>query len=771
MKPDRLFKGDIDEFAVWKATIDGTSISESRYYQNDSISSALLVYYPMEHKYKDANGVIQAEFSLDSGKKTTTGQLLTAEGPNVVQAINAPSLKTMTTHENLDFDFTASEDEIYIKLKTLPSRMHGNLVSFTVQGVPDVSGNLSEPITWTARANFSTLKWEPYMSDIIYVNKDYNYESGVNVPLANIGTENCNYKLTSLPSWLTADKMEGTISVGQKETINFTVGPNAPLGTNVFNIYASNNDGILEPLTFYVTVFGNEPEWVCNPELYENSMSIIGQVYIHDKIATQSMTQIAAFIDDECRGVSYPQLMPSRDAYFTNLVIYGNAADEKKPITFRIYDSERGVVYSDVLTSIAGKDTDITFINNYLQGNYDVPVRWNATNLIEQVIDLAYSWNWMSINVQPLPDKESPDDVFGNSPAFYSVKDKEGKIAFCKTSGWQGTLSAMVPGKMYKLKMSNAIKRKTIRGTYIDTREETITIHPDYNWIGSLSIFNLSLNEAFAELQPVKGDWVIAKTGAAYYNGFSWEGTLQSIIPGEGYVYRSAAKEEKTFHFPTVEGSLQANSVRFAADNDDDKVGENEWSPFTPLDHHMFSDNMNVVATLTDGTMAVDTAWVAAYIDGECRGVTRAVNGIYYINVAANAEESGKEVKFRTFHDGEVKGIVETTHFLSDNIEGDPESPVTLTIGNALGINELYYAGISIVPARTQRMVYVRSEQPLRSVEVFSTVGALVQSCPVNEGKADIDLLTIADGVYIVKAVDQTGNKCVKRIIKTYKAE
>ena len=400
-----------------------------------------------------------------------------------------------------------------------------------------------------------------------------------------------------------------------------------------------------------------------------------------------------------------------------------------------------------------------------------MPVKWNATNLIEQVIDLAYSWNWMSINVQPLPNKESPDDVFGNSPAFYSVKNKEGKIAFCKTTGWQGTLNTMVPGAMYKLKMSNAIQRKTIRGTYIDTREKTITIHPDYNWIGSLSIFNLSLNEAFAELQPVKGDWVIAKTGIAYYNGFSWEGTLQSIIPGMGYVYKSAAKEEKTFHFPTIEGSLQANRVGFDAENDIDAVSESNWQPFTPLDHHMFSDNMNVIATLTDGTVAVDTAWVAAYIDGECRGVTRAINGIYYINVAANAEESGKEVRFRTFYDGEVKGIVETSHFLSDNIEGDPETPKTLTIGNTLGISELQYAGISIAPARTQRMVYVRSEQPLHSVEIFSTVGALVQSCPINDGMADIDLLTIADGVYIVKAVDQAGNKCVKRIIKTNKAE
>ena len=771
LKADRLFKGDIDEFAVWKATIDGKTLSESLYFQYDSVMPSLLVYYPMEHKYKDANGVVRAEFSLESGKKSTNGELRTAEGPNVTQALNAPPLKMRTTHENLDFDFTANENEIFIKLKTLPSRMHGNIVSFTVQGVPDVAGNLSEPITWSARANFSTLKWEPIMGDYITINKDYEYDSKVRVPLVNIGARSCNYSLMSLPSWMTADKMEGTIGVDQKEEITFTIGQNAPFGTNAFVIYAANDDGILEPLTFHVTVFGNEPDWNYFPELYENSMSIIGQVYIQDKIATQGMTRIAAFIGDECRGMATPVLMPSRDAYFTNLVVYGNPGDEKKPITFRIYDSERGVVYGDVITTLGGEETNVEFINNLLKGNYDQPVKWNAANLIEQILNLDYSWNWISFNVQPLAGKESPDDVLGTNSAFYCIKDKENGIAFCKSTGWSGSLGTLSPGNMYKLKMTNAIRGKSIRGSYINTRETPLTIYEGYNWIGSLSIFNLSLNEAFAELHPVKGDWLIGKQGIAYYNGFQWEGTLQSIIPGRGYVYVSVDNAVKTFHYPTVETAMQSNGSRLAFDDNDDGTGESEWCPFTPLDHHLFSDNMHVIATLTDGTLPVDTAWVAAYIDGECRGVTQAVNGIYYITVAANAEESGKMVTFRTFYDGEVKGIVETSQFMSDNIEGDPDTPKTLTIGNSLGIDELYLAGISITPPKTQRMVYVRSEQPLRSVEVYSTVGVLVMSCPVDGGKADIDLLTVVDGVYLVKAVDQAGNEIVKRIIKTNRAE
>ena len=769
LKPSMMFKGDIDEFAVWKITIDGTSISESRYFQYDSLSTALLVYYPMEHKYKDDNDVIQTEFSLQSGKKSTTGELRTAEGVNVIQAFNAPPLKTVSTQQNLDFDFTASDDEIFITLKTLPSRMHGNLVSFTVQGVPDMYGNLSQPVTWTARANYSTLVWDTYGENRITLVKDYASVARTIVPLVNVGASSCNYKLTSLPSWIIADKPEGTIGVGQKENITFTITENAPFGVHVPVIYASNNDNILEDLVFQVEVYGNEPEWSVNPEMYENSMSIIGQIYVSDKIATQPMTKIYAFIDNECRGIAWPKIMPSRDAYYTNLVVFGNPADEGKPVTFRIYDGERGVVYSDVFITKGGENVSSPFTNNLLFGNYDEPVKWNATSLIEQVLNLDYSWNWMSINVQPLAGKESPDDVFGINSAFYCVKDKSGGISFLKKTGWEGTLTAVNPGEMYKLRMTNALSGKTIKGSFIDTKEKSLTIYPDYNWIGSLSIFNLSLDEAFSQLQPVKGDWVIGKQGASYYNGFLWEGTLGSIIPGRGYIYLSKDVAPKTFHFPSVQDNLQANRAMFVGEDDDEN--NDGWSPFVAADHHKFSDNMHVIAMLTDGTFAVDTAWVAAYIDDECRGVTRAINGIYYITVAANAEESGKVVQFRTFYDNEVRGIVETSYFVSDNIEGDPENPKTLTIGNGLGIEEQFVNGITIAPSKTQRMVYVRSQNKLRSVEIYSTVGALLQSTVVNGDKADLDLLTLPDGLYLVKVVDQNGNECVKRVIKTNKTE
>ncbi len=80
-------------------------------------------------------------------------------------------------------------------------------------------------------------------------------------------------------------------------------------------------------------------------------------------------------------------------------------------------------------------------------------------------------------------------------------------------------------GKLYKLKMK-ADFNHSIVGSMIDTRTTTQTIYPGWNWIGPLSIYNLSLNEAFADLMPTRGDIVKSKNQVAFYDGYKWEGDL-----------------------------------------------------------------------------------------------------------------------------------------------------------------------------------------------------------------------------------------------------
>ncbi len=84
--------------------------------------------------------------------------------------------------------------------------------------------------------------------------------------------------------------------------------------------------------------------------------------------------------------------------------------------------------------------------------------------------------------------------------------------------------------------------------------------------------------------------WNRALTDAevAFYDGYKWEGDLAAIVPGMGYYYKSNNSEPVTFYYPTIDATnYQAPAMVMRA------PGE---LPFTPVDHHQFSDNMNVVA-------------------------------------------------------------------------------------------------------------------------------------------------------------------------------
>ena len=64
------------------------------------------------------------------------------------------------------------------------------------------------------------------------------------------------------------------------------------------------------------------------------------------------------------------------------------------------------------------------------------------------------------------------------------------------------------------------MKGKTFKGTYINPKETPLTISSNWNWIGSLSIYDLSLNEAFADLHPEVGDYVKDKEHLSSYRGY-----------------------------------------------------------------------------------------------------------------------------------------------------------------------------------------------------------------------------------------------------------
>ena len=87
----------------------------------------------------------------------------------------------------------------------------------------------------------------------------------------------------------------------------------------------------------------------------------------------------------------------------------------------------------------------------------------------------------------------------------------------------------------------------------------------------------------------------------------------------------------------------------------------------------------------------LDTCEVAAYIGGECRGATRADDGLYYLLVAG--EGSGQPMEIRAAIGGEILTLCTTLTYTSDGSIGTPWEPLVIDINNPSGIQTVNASG------------------------------------------------------------------------------
>ncbi|MBR5725639.1 MAG: PKD domain-containing protein [Muribaculaceae bacterium] len=170
---------------------------------------------------------------------------------------------------------------------------------------------------------------------------------------------------------------------------------------------------------------------------------------------------------------------------------------------------------------------------------------------ITQTVTLAQGMNWWSTNLDiTLAELEDAiADALGTNGTV-TIKSASGGFITYTNGGWRPTSLPFDIREMLKIQVS-ADCAITLTGVAVDPSEYEITIHYGNNWIGCLTSESISVTEAFAGLSPEIGDVVKSKTGSATYYSTGWRGALQTLEPGQGYMYQSKATEDKTFTFPT----------------------------------------------------------------------------------------------------------------------------------------------------------------------------------------------------------------------------
>ena len=210
--------------------------------------------------------------------------------------------------------------------------------------------------------------------------------------------------------------------------------------------------------------------------------------------------------------------------------------DFHRPIkggTYTFEFSKEGYVSQSVEVTVAdGQRIDLAAI--YLQP------------LNSQTITFSAGWNWWSTNVDI--DLAQLEAALGTNGANITSQSN-GFVSYVNGLGWTGGLNAITSAQMYKIQMLNG-GSVTISGMPIDPTNCLITLNPGDNWIGYPLSQSMSLSEAFADANPVNGDKVSSYNAfAQYYNG-AWYGSLQSLEPGQGYIYKSNATDAKSFCYP-----------------------------------------------------------------------------------------------------------------------------------------------------------------------------------------------------------------------------
>ena len=198
------------------------------------------------------------------------------------------------------------------------------------------------------------------------------------------------------------------------------------------------------------------------------------------------------------------------------------------------------------LSDYEGEDVFIAF---RYEGTYNYSGRmWYIDNVevyvnATQTNQLAQGWNWWSPIVEvTLEDLENALGANG-----ITIKTQNGKFDNYEDDEWDGNLSALTPGEMYKIQVNNdcgfVLSGKPIFSA-------SITIEQGHNWFGYTGLQPVSIEQALNGFTPTEGDRITSFDGkfTSFEDG-EWGGNLSQLQPGQGYVYISQDAASKTLVF------------------------------------------------------------------------------------------------------------------------------------------------------------------------------------------------------------------------------
>lgn len=666
---DRWFKGFVDEIRLWNATLTADLIKARRKTRLLGNEPGLVAYYPFEVKQLNQNNIVE---TIGFAGDATDEQKTIGCSSVLVFADEAPALKEKRTETNVDFSFTASDNKIVFDINESRTRIEGCTLNFTVRNLRDKNGNLSMPANWSAYVNLKELVWNVSEQTVV---KGSGGKRQIDITFTNKSATQQMWSISGMPAWLHTDADYGTIEPLATRTVKFTVTESTPIGRYEETVYLTGNDGIATPLTLYITVEGDKPDWTLDADKYENTMSIVGTLLVLGSPSYDTEDIVGVFVDGECRGIAHPVYNERYDNCFLMIDVYGNINDHGRQLSFKVYDASTGTTYPVAKTSEA-----VCFVANSLVGKYTEPLLIEATDRIEQSTKLNSGWNWIAFYVA--------NDDMSLASVFAPVADKtvmvksKSRFAEYVDGSWYGSSNTLTLDnrQMFKVKTSGPAVLELI-GELVSDNNAAITVDKGWNWIAYNGVQAIDIGDAFAGLNPVDGDMVKSKQGFAVWDGYEWRGTLAALVPGSGYMYRSEVTYPRTFNYPRSSARraiCRTGGMRI----DESSLHTNE---FEPVDDSEFAGNMTIVARVTNDGLPMENVEVGVFAGLQCRTHEYTdADGLVYLTVPG---DQAAVLTFKVFTGSETLTSESTLTYRDDDIVGSRREPFPIAFGTVNGIN------------------------------------------------------------------------------------
>lgn len=733
---DEYYNGSMDDIRIWNKALKQSQINRNKSMRLDGDELGLVAYLPFE-SYEEVMGVpivngIIKEFISNKHNLNASDEIQITD-------INTPNIRMKRPTSKVNFKYVFKEDRIAFEVDEPSSKIENCILDITVQNVEDMYGNkMQSPVTWSAYIDMNQTKWD---EDKIKLSKRLYEPLTFSTKINNFSGKQQNFSIENLPVWISAEPKDGTLNPLSSKSITFTIHEALNVGSYLQNIDLKTDFEFNEKFQIDLRVYKDSPEWDVSASKYQYSMNLMGYLLINNVVSVDKYDKVAAFVDGECRGVANLEYVLEYDRYMVFMDIYSNNTEGER-VTLKVWDASEGLIINDV-------SPEINFRSNSITGTPSLPEKIEAKQYYERKINLNEGWNWISFNLEPRVKKgiESLEFTSGNIDGD-QVKSL-GRFAkySSQQNVWGGNIDTIHSGKLYMMSVKKAGELKYY-GSKASVENE-IVVERNWNWLGYLPQFNLSVTEAFSGLNPANNDVVKSQYAFSLYDiNLGWIGSLKYLTPDAGYMYKSNA-DEKTFKYPSKTTLKQSFDDRVELSVANNSVNKNEYS-----------NSMSVVAKIEASESSTDDLVIMAFIDNDCRGIAESMKVgnelLYFITIYG--DKNGDKTDFVAYdknHDRSFQ-LIEKLNFNTSKVFGDLKNPIVFSftedfvssIDSDSKLNISYYPNPFLNEIEFEILT-----DGIDKLSIFNSFGQKVHEINIDKSKhvykwvTDVDL---ASGVYYV---------------------